>query len=132
MTRGRIEGMQLPAEGTQLETVIIFTGQMENLASFYQEGLRLGPFESPGHLGQRVEPVYLGFDQDDEAEAGSGGGATLWFTVDDLQATFDRLVAMGAEVRYPPTEKPWGACLACVYDLDGNVLGLVQRRLSAV
>lgn len=124
--------MHRSKEGTKLETIIIFTGQMENLASFYQEGLQLGPFESsPRHLGQRVGPVYLGFDQDDEAEVGLRSGATLWFTVDDLQAIFDRLVAMGARVRYPPTEKPWGARLACVYDLEGNMLGLAQRRPSA-
>lgn len=124
--------MEPQGDGTQLETIIIFTGQMEKLASFYQEGLQLGPFESsPGHLGQQVGPVYLGFDQDDDAKVGSGGGPTLWFTVDDLQATFDRLAAMGAEVRYPPTEKPWGARLACVYDPDGNVLGLAQRQVPS-
>jgi uncharacterized glyoxalase superfamily protein PhnB len=48
--------------------------------------------------------------------------------VDDLQATFERLVALGATVRYPPTRKPWGAELAAVYDLDGNLLGLAQRE----
>jgi predicted enzyme related to lactoylglutathione lyase len=53
---------------------------------------------------------------------------TLWFTVDDIQATFDRLVALGARVRYPPSQKPWGGYLACVYDPDGNMLGLSQRQ----
>lgn len=61
-------------------------------------------------------------------EGSSPAGITLWSTVDDVQATFDGLVAMGAKVIYPPTQKPWGAVLAAVHDLDGNVLGLAQRK----
>jgi predicted enzyme related to lactoylglutathione lyase len=112
-----------------LETIIIFTERMEELAGFYREALQLGSWErSPGHLGQRVGPVYFGFDQVDGVGPGSGAGATLWFTVDDIQATYERLAAMGAEVRYPPAQKPWGALLAAVYDPDGNMLGLAQRQ----
>jgi predicted enzyme related to lactoylglutathione lyase len=114
--------------GPSQDTAIIFTPRMEDLAAFYQEAFRLGAYErSPGHVGQVVGPVYLGFDQ--VAEAGCDRpGVTLWFTVDDIQATFARLVDLGAEVRYPPVEKPWGALLASVRDLDGNILGLAQRR----
>jgi len=116
-------------QGAMLETVIVFTERMEEMASFYREAFELGPFESsPSHLGQRVGPVYLGFDQVEGVGTSSEAGVTLWFTVKDLQATFDRLVSMGARVRYPPTEKPWGARLASVYDPDGNVLGLAQRE----
>lgn len=116
-------------QGTCLETVIIFTERMEELAVFYQEALEIGPYErSPDHMGCRVGPVYFGFDQFKDAESSPGSGATLWFTVDDIEDTFNRLVKMGARVRYPPTEKPWGALLAAVYDPDGNMLGLSQRR----
>jgi predicted enzyme related to lactoylglutathione lyase len=114
-----------------LETVIIFTERMEEMAKFYQEALQLGPFDSsPSHLGQQVGHVYLGFDQIEGVGASSDAGVTLWFTVSDLQATFDRVVSMGARVRYPPTEKPWGARLASVYDPDGNLLGLSQRQAT--
>jgi predicted enzyme related to lactoylglutathione lyase len=115
--------------GTTLDTVIIFTERMEELAVFYQEALQLGPFErSPQHMGQRVGPVYLGFDQVDQALGEDPASVTLWFTVEEIQATYDRLIAMGAKVRYPPTQKPWGGFLACVYDPDGNMLGLSQRQ----
>jgi predicted enzyme related to lactoylglutathione lyase len=125
---GQTQGTE---QGTLLETVIIFTERMEEMASFYQEVLQLGPFESsPSHLGQQVGHVYLGFDQVEGVGASSEAGVTLWFTVDDLQATFERLVSMGARVGYPPTQKPWGALLASVYDPDGNVLGLAQRQAT--
>jgi lactoylglutathione lyase len=115
-------------QGSALETVIIFTERMEELARFYAEGLGIGPYEaSPGHLGCQVGAVYFGFDQVERAPAGAGGGVTIWFTVDDIQSTFERLVALGAEVRYGPTRKPWGALLAALHDPDGNILGLSGR-----
>lgn len=114
-------------QGTALETAIIFTTHMEELAHFYQEAFELGEFNlSPGHMGLQVGPVYLGFDQVEQRE--SGGGATLWFTVDDIEATFKRLVSMQARVKYPPTRKPWGGYLAALYDPDGNLIGLSQRE----
>jgi predicted enzyme related to lactoylglutathione lyase len=113
-------------QGTALETVIIFTTKMETLAQFYQEAFDLGEVNlSPGHIGMQVGSVYLGFDQMEEDM--DVGGVTLWFTVDDIQAKFDRLVAMGAKVRYPPSQKPWGGFLAALYDPDGNMIGLSQR-----
>lgn len=115
-------------QGTALETVIVFTERMEMLAAFYQQALGLGSYDRlPGHMGQQVGPVYLGFDQAENAGTGRASGVTLWFTVGDLQATYDRAVSLGAEVRYPPTQKPWGAILAAVYDPDGNMMGLSQR-----
>jgi predicted enzyme related to lactoylglutathione lyase len=116
-------------QGTLLETIIIFTQRMEELAGFYSQALEIGPFDPmPGHLGCQLGPVYFGFDQVEEREGEGKFGATLWFTVDDLDATFERMVGMGVEVIYPPTPKPWGAVLAAVHDPDGNLLGLSQRQ----
>jgi len=110
-----------------LETVIISTQNMEKLAAFYQQALELGEFNrSPAHIGVQVGPVYLGFDQVDDNFG--RGDVSLWFNVDDIQVTFDRMLALGAEERYPPTEKPWGAILASLFDPDGNLIGLSQRQ----
>ena len=112
-----------------LETVIIFTQRMEELAAFYREGLGLGPFQrAPRHMGQRVGSIYLGFDQVDDAGRSDGRGPSLWFTVDDTQATYDRLMALGAEPRYSPRRTAWGGVLGSVYDPDGNIVGLSERR----
>jgi uncharacterized glyoxalase superfamily protein PhnB len=97
-----------------VDTVMIFSNNMRELAQFYQRGFEL-------------DPLYLGIDQVDEAWA-TPGELSLWFRVDDLEATFDRLVEMGAKVRYPPTRKRWGDRLASLYDPDGNLLGLSQRQ----
>lgn len=116
-------------QGTSLDTVIVCTDRMEEMASFYQKALDLGPYQpSPQHLGQSIGPVYFGFDQVEQCAGTPPSRVSVWFAVDDLQATFERVVALGAEVKYPPTDKPWGARLAAVLDPDGNTLGLSQRR----
>lgn len=112
-----------------VDTVMIFSNNMRELAQFYQRGFELDPPQahSDDHLGFQIGPLYLGIDQVDEAWA-TPGELSLWFRVDDLEATFDRLVEMGAKVRYPPTRKRWGDRLASLYDPDGNLLGLSQRQ----
>lgn len=125
----RMESVIRGQRGASLDTIIVCTERMEEMASFYQKALELGPYQpSQLHLGQSIGPVYFGFDQVERCDGTAPSRVSVWFTVDDLQATFERVVALGAEVKYPPTEKPWGARLAAVLDPDGNTLGLSQRR----
>ena len=116
-----------------LDTIIVFTARMNELAAFYSEGLGLGPYQSlPNHLGCKVGPVYFGFDQieaDSECRE-PHVGPTVWFAVDNIEVSFQRLVELGATVRYSPTKKPWGAILASLEDPDGNVFGISQRLES--
>jgi uncharacterized glyoxalase superfamily protein PhnB len=113
-----------------IDTAIVFTTRMQELADFYRKGLELSePNHSPGHLGFQVGAVYLGFDQVDGGWA-SPAAVTLWFRVDDVQAAFDRFIALGARVNYAPVTKPWGDVLASVFDLDGNLIGLSQRKAN--
>ena len=113
---------------SRLDTVIVYTRDMERLSSFYATGLGLSePNRVPGHIGfQLPSGLYLGFDETDEVPVGAGG-VSLWFDVDDLEAAFDRFVSLGAGIRYRPELKPMGDVLASLIDLDGNVFGLVSR-----
>jgi predicted enzyme related to lactoylglutathione lyase len=121
----------MPKNGTNasLDTVIIYTTDMAGLAEFYGKGLELGEPSATGgdHVGFRLPGGYLGFDQVASPPGEPPGAVSLWFEVDDLQATFDRLVTHGGTAKFGPTRKPWGAVLAAVLDPDGNVLGLAQR-----
>jgi len=113
---------------TELDTTIVFTSRMHEMAAFYAAGLELtDPQEEPRHIGYQVGTMYLGFDQVDLPTSGPSA-VTLWFRVDDLENVFNRFVRLGAAVIYPPQEKPWGDRLACVRDFDGNRIGLSQRR----
>ncbi len=111
----------------RVDTAIIFSERMIELAAFYQTAFDLDdPAEQERHRGFQLDGLYLGIDQVDGVSA-EPSRVTLWFRVDDLEATFERIVAMGAEVRYPPTDTPWGDRLAAVFDPDGNMVGLSQK-----
>ena len=112
-----------------LDTVIIFTPQLRNLAGFYQAGFEWDDPESQGevHLGFALPNLYFGFDAIEPGELPAPGATTIWFEVDDINATYQRFVELGAGVRYAPSQKPWGAILASLKDLDGNWFGLSQR-----
>lgn len=116
-----------------LHTVIIQTSQLEKMAAFYGHGLQLGEATANGgdHLGFRLPNAYLGFDKVD-APPKPSGVISLWFEVEDIEATFKRFEEAGAKVKYPPSQKPWGAILAALYDPDGNLFGLTQRGTNPV
>ena len=113
-----------------VDTAIIFTANMVELAAFYQQAFELDdPAEQERHRGFQLDGLYLGIDQHDDQPPGSSAVA-LWFRVDDLEATFERIVGLGVEVRYPPTDTPWGDRLAAVFDPDGNMVGLSQKPIA--
>ncbi len=113
-----------------LDTVIIATAHMEELAEFYRISLDFPPPQKFGdnHTGFQLPEVYIGFDQVESAA--SPGPVSLWFAVDDLEAVFEQFVKKGAKIKVSPVKKLWGDVLAAVFDPDGNVVGLVQRRFK--
>lgn len=44
------------------------------------------------------------------------------FTVDDVDAEFERLKALGVEIASPPTVRPWGAKNMSFLDPDNNLI----------
>ena len=116
---------------TTVSTIIIFSVDIRRLADFYRTGLDLGApdFVEPDHIGFRLPNLYLGFDRVAERPPAPDGAVTLWFTVDDVNRSFQRLVELGAPVKMPPTRKNFGDVIAALYDPDGSAFGLAQRRV---
>ena len=111
-----------------LQTVIIQTEQLAEMADFYGRGFELGEPAATGgdHLGFPLPNLYFGFDLVEEVPDPSGV-ISLWFEVEDIEATFARFEELGARIKYPPSKKPWGAILTAFYDPDGNLFGISQR-----
>jgi predicted enzyme related to lactoylglutathione lyase len=79
-------------------------------------GFKVGDSQSElGLTDRRLAPEGMG--------TGPGGTVTYW-QVDDVAATFDRLISSGAKPLQPPTELSRGFMIASVVDPFGNVLGL--------
>jgi predicted enzyme related to lactoylglutathione lyase len=108
-------------------------------AAWYSEFLDVDPyFERPGPDGN---PAYVEFrvgDSEDElgiidsrfrpAGPTGPGGAVMHWHVDDLEATVQRLLSMGAKEYQPITAHgDSGFVAASVVDPFGNVLGVMYN-----
>lgn len=60
------------------------------------------------------------------ASTGSGGAVVFWH-VDDVEATLEKVIAMGAKEYEPLTKRGEGFITASVVDPFGNILGLMYN-----
>jgi len=111
-----------------LDAVLIASKDPEALAKFYQRGFQLEQPKWTGkdHLGFSLGNTYLGFDRVSDNATNPGSTVSLWFGVSDIASIFERLVQLGARVKYAPTkEESPGEILAMLFDPDGNTIGLI-------
>jgi predicted enzyme related to lactoylglutathione lyase len=121
-------------------TINYWTDDMEAAKRWYAELLGVQPyFERPGPDGQLAYVEFRIGDYQDElglidrryAPTGSAtepGGAVMHWHVDDIAATFEKLLSMGAKEYQPIT--PWGEegfATASVVDPFGNLLGIMYN-----
>lgn len=59
-----------------------------------------------------------------QKDATIGGFSSIGFDADDVQATYDDLVAKGVHFTEPLAKQPWGGLMAQFADPDGNVFML--------
>ena len=120
-------------------TLNIWADDVPAAAAWYTELVGVAPyFERPGPDGR---PAYVEFRIGDyQAElgiidrryappgmAGEPGGVLMNWHVDDIAATVDRLLAMGAKEYQPITPRGEGFVNAAVVDPFGNVLGVMYN-----
>jgi glyoxalase superfamily protein len=106
----------------KIEAILLHSAAFAELADFYRRAFDL-PEPTPAgdeHVGWPSTTPYLGVDTDPYS------AISIWFKVDDVEATIEKLVAAGATRLTPPdrNESP-GEIIARVRDPAGNVVGLV-------
>ena len=89
---------------------------------------RVGDYEHElGILDSQFLPD-LGTDQGgSDHQAGTPGGAIVYWHVDDAQASYDRLIELGAAPHQPPRNFGENFVGAAVVDPFGNILGIMQN-----
>ena len=113
-----------------IDTVIVFAEDLEVLSQFYIHVLGVDEaevVEEEGHVGFELGDIYLGFDQSDGSHQ-HPGAVSFWIRVDELDATYEKCLLLGAKPVIEPVERPWGDRLAAVRDPEGNVVGFSLRR----
>jgi predicted enzyme related to lactoylglutathione lyase len=118
-------------------TVSYYADDMEAAKSWYADVLGIAPYFSvPGPDDSVAYYEFRVGDYEDElglidvrfAPPGSRsgpGGAIIFWHVDDLQASYERLLSLGATSYQPPIERGAGFVTAAVVDPFGNILGIM-------
>ena len=110
--------------------LLVPVDDVDRAAAFYEDVLGLPLlFRYPGNafFDAHGIRIYLATP----TELGYVGPATIYFRVDDVTETFERLVARGAAVREAPEivhrDEAYDLWLAVVTDLAGNNIGLMRE-----
>ncbi|KIL34311.1 glyoxalase [Cohnella kolymensis] len=117
-----------------LTTVSFWTDDLEAAKKWYSELLGIQPyFEVPGGYAEFRLGDYqheLGLINSRYAPKGSAtnpGGAIVYWHVDDVTATFEKLLSMGAKEYEAINERGEGFITASVVDPFGNILGIMYN-----
>ena len=107
-----------------LRTAIYPVSDLALAKDWYEEVLGRQPyFDQPFYVGFSVGGFELGLIPADSAS--TQGPQPLW-GVADIEAAFQRLVALGASLLDPIVEVGDGIKVAAVTDPFGNRLGIIQ------
>ncbi len=105
--------------------ICFLTNDVVRLANFYKQLLRVD-----NHSDDATHQMVLGGDvqlavyNDGTLKNNQNQNLCVAFTVDDVQAEYERLLQMGVEIIEKPTARPWGAVNMSFYDPDRNVIYL--------
>jgi predicted enzyme related to lactoylglutathione lyase len=110
-----------------LRTVIYNPGDLEKGKAWYKQALGIEPyFDDEGYVGFNVGGYELGLNTGVAPQA-QGAGVMAYWGVEDIEATFARLVELGATVKGPVVEVGGGIKTAELIDPFGNLLGIINN-----
>ncbi len=121
-----------------LTTVSFYAADMLAAKQWYSELLGMEPyFERSDAQGVAYIEFRIGDYQHEfgiinskyapQGSATTPGGAIIFWHVDDIEATLEKLIAMGAKEYEPITPRGEGFITASVIDPFGNVLGIMYN-----
>jgi predicted enzyme related to lactoylglutathione lyase len=122
-----------------LTTVNLFADDVPAAVAWYSEVLGVEPYFTREVDGK---PAYVEFRIGDyqhelgivdsrfapNGQPDQAGGAVTYWHVDDVQASFERLLSLGATVHQEPIERGPGFVPASVVDPFGNILGVMYNQ----
>ena len=111
-----------------LRTVIYHAPNLEKAKAWYSAILGIEPyFDQPFYVGYNVGGYELGLDPDVSSATAGGSGSVAYWGVTDAEATFRRLISLGAKDRSAVQEVGEGIKVATVFDPFGNIFGIIEN-----
>ena len=115
----------------KLGEVCLLTHDVPRLAAFYRALLGVGgQCDDPVHQFLTAGEPSLTVYNDGQEHSAALSPVALAFTVEDIQAAFQKLTELKADILQPPARQPWGAVNLIFRDPDGNQVYLRQLPTS--
>jgi predicted enzyme related to lactoylglutathione lyase len=122
-----------------LSTLSFFADDVTAAQNWYTELLGIEPYfvrpaeGAPAYVEFRIGDYQheLGIIDSRFAPPGrpaKAAGAVIYWHVDDVQGSYDRLISMGATACEEPVERGPGFVTASVTDPFGNILGIMYNK----
>ncbi len=103
--------------------VCLLTNDVRRLADFYKKLLGTDNGSDDGtHQFILTEGTALSIYNDGTVKNNQNQNICLAFTVEDIEKAYEKVLASGARIIDPPTQRPWGAINMSFYDPDGNMI----------
>ena len=110
-----------------LRSFICTVDDLSRAKEFYRAMLGRDPyFDQPFYVGFDVDGHELGLDPDTSKRKPGPGGAVGYWRVDDIAATWQHAIGLGARPVAAPSDVGGGIQVAIVADPFGNSIGLIQ------
>ena len=111
-----------------LRTAIYFVADMPAARQWYTDVLGMLPyFDEPFYVGFNVGGYELGLHPGATKSAPAPQSVTVYWGVDDVEATFTSLLAAGATAFEAPENVGGEIVVAAVHDPWGNIFGIIKN-----
>jgi predicted enzyme related to lactoylglutathione lyase len=124
----------------QLVQSRIVTGDVHAMATFYAELIGVEVTLNDFYVEMPTGSMSVGFSRcrfTEEHTSGAScssnlgaqaGETILDFVVDDVDAEYERIDALGVEWVLPPTTQPWGRRAMLFRDPEGRLISVLSRH----
>lgn len=109
-----------------LRTTIYFVDDLNSAKIWYAKAFEVQPyFDEPFYVGFDIGGFELGLQPQEKPANGKAESVVAFWGVHDIEAEFNRLVALGATASEKPAEVGEGIWVATLLDPWGNRVGLI-------
>lgn len=110
----------------KLRTVVYHVSDLQKAKEWYTELTGIAPyFDEPFYVGFDINGCELGLDPD-MTGVSTGNHSFVYWSVDDIESAYKKLLAKGATELQPVTGVGGTIKVAAVNDLWGNAVGLIE------
>ncbi len=111
-----------------LRTVIYKVPDLEKAKQWYSEAFHTSPyFDMPFYVGFNIAGYELGLQPDENIDINKSENVEIYWGVDDVEASYNRLIQLGAAAHQSPQNVGEEIMVATVKDPWNNIIGIIYN-----